>query len=178
MDEINKEITDLRCENRKLHGELARLQQQASTDQSSQNHEQTHQSLMRDSRLKKLHQFMAVDLERQVKQSKELNGRLVAAEDKIKELQKKYDESKKTYFQLQDSRARLRTELDKLKGTSANAGEASEGMTSAAGVCSPDMSAQVQKSNSVPSGDINQKYEHLKTKFRVSSPFSYRFDTR
>ena len=67
MDEINKEITDLRCENRKLHGELARLQQQASTDQSSQNHEQTHQSLMRDSRLKKLHQFMAVDLERQVK---------------------------------------------------------------------------------------------------------------
>ena len=53
---------------------------------------------MRDSRLKKLHQFMAVDLERQVRQSKELNGRLLAAEEKIKELQKKYDESKKTYF--------------------------------------------------------------------------------
>lgn len=41
---------------------------------------------------------MAVDLERNVKQCKDLNARLIAAEQKAKETQKKYDESKKTYY--------------------------------------------------------------------------------
>ena len=102
---------------------------------------------------------MKEDVERNQRQVKSLNERLLAAESKAKELQLKYDESKRNYFKLRGDRERLKGELE--KGGSAN--EESMGQAVAAG----GEGAGPQRKDSNAS-DVNQKYEHLKTKFRVS----------
>lgn len=53
-----------------------------------------------------------VDLKKECGKSRELNDRLVKAESRANELQRKYDESKKNYMRIREERDRLKGELE------------------------------------------------------------------
>ena len=61
----------------------------------------------------------SVELDTQISKAKELHVRVVAAEQRANEVQKKYDECKKNYFKLREERERLRADLEKAKGNAA-----------------------------------------------------------
>jgi hypothetical protein len=96
----------------------------------------------------------------QVKSQSDLNRRLVTAEQRSNELQRKYDDSKRNYYKVRDERERLKIDLEKAKGTSA-AADSEEGalVTQAA----------TGKLTSNGTADVQAKYESLKTKYRVSA---------
>ena len=54
--------------------------------------------------------------------AKDLNTRLVAAESKASELQKKYDESKRGYLRIREERERLKADLEKAKAAGSGGG--------------------------------------------------------
>ena len=91
------------------------------------------------------------ELDAQISKAKELNGRLVSAEARANEVQKKYDECKRNYFKLRDERERLRSDLEKAKGPS-----------------SGDPSTKMPANGT---GEVQAQYESLKTKYRVSVTF-------
>ena len=73
-------------------------------------------------------------------------------------MQKKYDECKRNYFKLRDERERLRTDLEKAKGSVA--GPAGDMMTKS--------SSAPQNGIGPSTSDVQASYESLKTKYRVS----------
>lgn len=78
----------------------------------------------RSEELSRKHQ---AELKRECGKSRDLNGRLVKAEARANELQKKYDESKKNYLRIREERDRLKAEVEQAaaKGTAVSMGEGS-----------------------------------------------------
>jgi len=76
---------------------------------------------------------------------------VIELETKLAEVQRKYDDSKKSYFKLKEDREKIKQELDKFKGSSGGA------------------TAAAEKDGGDGQLDVSQKYEQLKIKYRVSS---------
>jgi len=51
-----------------------------------------------------------------VTKTKDLASKLMAAEQRANDLQKKYDDSKRGYFKVREDREKLKAELEKAKG--------------------------------------------------------------
>lgn len=121
MDEVETEMGTLRTKNRELQDKLQQTQKRLGNEQSGATQDQV-ASLMREadeheSRYKK----KCGELDEQITKAKELNGRVVAAETRANEAQKKYDDCKRNYFKLREERERLKAELEKAKGAAATA---------------------------------------------------------
>ena len=111
-----------------------------------------------------------LELDAQVSKAKELHGRVVTAESRANEVQKKYDECKRNYFKLRDERERLRADLEKARGevtTKAAGVDGTAGDTSI--ITTGGSSAKIPQNGTVSGGsDVQAQYESLKTKYRVS----------
>ena len=124
MDEVEAEMGTLRTKNRELQDKLQQIQKRLGNEQSGATQDQV-ASLMREAdehenRYKK----KCGELDEQITKAKELNGRVVAAETRANEAQKKYDDCKRNYFKLREERERLKAELEKAKGEAATTSKA------------------------------------------------------
>ena len=125
MEEVEAEMGVLRTQNRELQDKFQQMQQQVSLSQSGTTQEQVKSLIQQQDEHEIRYKKKSVELDAQISKAKELHGRVVVAESRANEVQKKYDECKRNYFKLRDERERLKVELEKVKGTSGPAGEAS-----------------------------------------------------
>lgn len=77
--------------------------------------------------------------------SRGLNVRLVAAESRANEVQKKHEESKRNYLRIRDERERLKAELEQVKG----------GGTSTGGVSASEATGQAEMSSNRQKAGVN-----------------------
>ena len=52
------------------------------------------------------------DLKTETEKCRKLNASLVKAEDKLKEVQRKYEESNRAYYRVRDDRERLKVQIE------------------------------------------------------------------
>ena len=100
-----------------------------------------------------------MDTER--RKSNELNSKLLAAEQRANEVQKKYDALKGSYFKIKESHERLKSGSGQASGDT-NQAAAAEGAASSA----------PRPTNGTGTTELQSKYDQLKTKFRVSSLYT------
>ena len=114
------------------------------------------------------------ELEAQVSKAKELHTRVVAAEQRANEIQKKHDEYKRYQLKLRDERNRLKSELEKLKsgsmtGAAAEGAEGSAVTTTGGSSVAVPQNAQNGTGTSSAPPDYQTLYESYQTKYQVST---------
>jgi len=170
LDELKSELETMRQDKTLLQEKLLRAQSHQGSETELRNQEQELKFLREQiKRLERLSRQREADLKQEMSKSRGLNTRLVAAESRANEVQKKHEESKRNYLRIRDERERLRGELEQARGGGTSTG----GVSASEAVGHVEMAAQKSKGAAVNGAstslsDIQAKYESLKTKLKVS----------
>ena len=189
QEQFKNEISSLKRENIDLNYEISKVQQQLRSHSANKSQEISMVYLKEDNvRLEKLQATLASDKESLIRKSKEMSTKIVATEQRLADLQKKYDEQKRAYFKIREDRERLKAELEKTKAIPGSEGSATTLVKQPSAISSEDkgpnsstMTASGQNASIADSkaagsgakpttgGEVHAKYEILKTKYRVSA---------
>eukprot|EP00351_Strombidinopsis_sp_SopsisLIS2011_P001929 CAMPEP_0116872940 /NCGR_PEP_ID=MMETSP0463-20121206/3882_1 /TAXON_ID=181622 /ORGANISM="Strombidinopsis sp, Strain SopsisLIS2011" /LENGTH=91 /DNA_ID=CAMNT_0004514047 /DNA_START=1518 /DNA_END=1793 /DNA_ORIENTATION=+ len=87
---------------------------------------------------------LSVQLKKEMSNKKDLALKLVDHEQRVSELVRKYEDSKKQYHKIREEREKLRAEVEKLKPQQ------------------DQQMASTENKSAPPEVDVKTKYEHLK----------------